>query len=295
MMKENTAMQIRPRRSVLYMPGSNQRAMEKAKTLPVDSLVLDLEDAVAPAQKVAARKLVVDTIANGGYGRRELVIRINALNTEWGEDDLLAVAGSKADAVCLPKVESAAQVHAVANALNNLRVRTDMTIWAMLETPLGILNAASIAAAHPRLNVLVMGTSDLAKDLRVPHTPDRLGLLASLGASVLAARAYGLDILDGVHLDITDSSGFHAICEQGRKLGFDGKTLIHPSQIDAANSVFGPSEAAIEHAQRTLAVWNEAQREGKGVALLDGRLVENLHADDARRVLAIKAVLDDLQ
>lgn len=288
-------MKIRPRRSVLYMPGSNQRAMEKSKTLPVDSLVLDLEDAVAPAQKAAARKLVVDAIANGGYGRRELVIRINALNTEWGEDDLLAVAGSHAHAICLPKVESAAQVHAVADALNSLRVRADMAIWAMLETPLGILNAPSIAAAHPRLNVLVMGTSDLAKDLRVPHTSDRLGLLAALGASVLAARAYGLDILDGVHLDITDSSGFHAICEQGRKLGFDGKTLIHPSQIDAANTVFGPSEAAIEHAQRTLAVWNEAQREGKGVALLDGKLVENLHADDARRVLAIKAVLDDLQ
>lgn len=284
-------MQIRPRRSVLYMPGSNQRAMEKAKTLPVDSLVLDLEDAVAPAQKAAARKLVVDAIANGGYGRRELVIRINALNTEWGEDDLLAVAGSGAAAVCLPKVESAAQVLAVADALNNLRVRADMAIWAMLETPLGILNASSIAAAHPRLNVLVMGTSDLAKDLRVPHTPDRLGLLASLSASVLAARAYGLDVLDGVHLDITDSSGFHAICEQGRKLGFDGKTLIHPSQIDAANSVFGPGEAVIEHAQRTLAVWNEAQREGKGVALLDGRLVENLHADDARRVLAIAATI----
>lgn len=287
-------MQMRPRRSVLYMPGSNQRAMEKAKTLPVDSLVLDLEDAVAPAQKAAARKLVVDAVENGGYGRRELVIRINALNTEWGEDDLVAVAGCRVDALCLPKVESAAQVQAVAAALDNLRVRADLAIWAMLETPLGILNAHAIAGAHPRLNVLVMGTSDLAKDLRVPHTPDRLGLLAALGASVLAARACAVDILDGVHLDIADSAGFHAICEQGRKLGFDGKTLIHPSQIDSANAVFGPDEAAIENAQRTLAAWDEAQRSSSGVALLDGKLVENLHAEDARRVLAIAALIRDL-
>lgn len=284
-------MQIRPRRSVLYMPGSNQRAMEKAKGLAADCLVLDLEDAVAPAQKVPARKLVVDAIAGGGYGSRELAIRINALDTEWGEDDLLAVAGSRAHAICLPKVESAAQVLAVANVLDNLRVPAEMAIWAMLETPRGILQACAIAGAHPRLNVLVMGTSDLAKDLRVPHTPDRLGLLAALGASVLAARAYGLDILDGVHLDIVDTEGFRAICEQGRKLGFDGKTLIHPSQIEAANTVFGLSEAAIENAQRVLGVWDEAQREGRGVALLDGKLVENLHADDARRVLAIAAVI----
>jgi citrate lyase subunit beta/citryl-CoA lyase len=284
-------MLIRPRRSVLYMPGSNQRAMEKAKGLPADCLVLDLEDAVAPAQKPEARKLVVDAVAGGGYGRRELAIRINALDTEWGEDDLIAVAGSRANAICLPKVESADQVLAVAKAFDNLRVPADMAIWAMLETPRGILNAASIAASHPRLAVLVMGTSDLAKDLRVPHTPDRLGLLASLGASVLAARAFGLDILDGVHLDIADIEGFRAICEQGRKLGFDGKTLIHPNQIAAANEVFGPGEAAVDHAQRILGVWDEAQREGRGVALLDGRLVENLHADEARRVLAIAATI----
>lgn len=288
-------MTLRPRRSVLYMPGSNQRAMEKARALPADSLVLDLEDAVAPAQKSAARQLVVDAVANGGYGRRELAIRINSLDTEWGEDDLVAVAGSRADAICLPKVESAAQVLAVANALDNLGVSLDMAIWAMLETPRGILRAEEIAAAHPRLNVLVMGTSDLAKELRVPHTPDRLGLLPALGAGVLAARAHGLDILDGVYLDIADSAGFHAICEQGRKLGFDGKTLIHPNQIAAANEVFGPDDKAIEHAQRILGAWDEAQREGRGVALLDGKLVENLHADEARRVLAIAAVIAELQ
>lgn len=288
-------MNIRPRRSVLYMPGSNQRAMEKAKNLAADCLVLDLEDAVAPAQKAEARKLAVEAVAGGGYGRREVAIRINALDTEWGEDDLLAVAGSRAHAVCLPKVESAEQVLVVAKTLDNLRVPADMAIWAMLETPRGILQASAIAGAHPRLTVLVMGTSDLAKDLRVPHTPDRLGLLAALGASVLAARAQGLDILDGVHLDIADVEGFRAICEQGRKLGFDGKTLIHPSQIAAANEVFGPGEAAIEYAQRILAVWHEAQSEGRGVALLDGKLVENLHADDARRVLAIAATIAELE
>jgi citrate lyase subunit beta/citryl-CoA lyase len=288
-------MNIRPRRSVLYMPGSNQRAMDKAKGLLADCLVLDLEDAVAPAQKPDARKLAVEAVAGGGYGRRELAIRINALDTEWGEDDLLAVAGSRADAICVPKVESAEQVLAVANTLDNLGVSLDMAIWAMLETPRGILRAEEIAAAHPRLKVLVMGTSDLAKDLRVPHTPDRLGLLTALSASVLAARAHGLDILDGVHLDIADAAGFRAICEQGRKLGFDGKTLIHPSQVAAANEVFGPGEAVVEHAQRVLAVWDEAQREGRGVALLDGKLVENLHADDARRVLAVAATIAALE
>lgn len=282
---------IRPRRSVLYMPGSNSRALEKARTLAADSLVLDLEDAVAPAAKAEARRLVVGAVAAGGYGRRELAIRINGLDTEWGADDLAAVAGSAAHAVCLPKVESAAQVRAVADVLD-ARGAADMAIWAMIETPRGVLHAAEIAGAHLRLNVLVMGTSDLAKDLRVPHTPDRLGLLAALGAVVLAARAHGRDVLDGVYLDIGDPEGFRAICEQGRKLGFDGKTLIHPGQIETANAVFGPDAAAVEHAQRVLAVWQEAQRAGQGVALLDGKLVENLHADDARRVLAVAALID---
>jgi citrate lyase subunit beta / citryl-CoA lyase len=287
-------MQIRPRRSVLYMPGSNQRALEKAKTLAVDGLILDLEDAVAPAQKLLAREYVVAAINGGGYGQRELVIRINALDTEWGQDDLKAVAWSQAHAVCLPKIESAAQIRAVADALDNLRAPADMAIWAMLETPLGILHAQSIAGAHPRIKVLVMGTSDLAKDLRVPHTPDRLGLLAALGTSVLAARAHGLDILDGVHLDLNDATGFRAICEHGRKLGFDGKTLIHPSQVEDANTVFGPSAEVIDRAQRTLAVWEEAQSAGMGVALLDGKLVENLHAEEARRILAIADAIAEL-
>jgi citrate lyase subunit beta/citryl-CoA lyase len=276
------------------MPGSNQRALEKARTLAVDGLILDLEDAVAPAQKVLARELVMTAVNSGGYGQREMVVRINALGTEWGEDDLKAVAWSQAHAICLPKIESATQIRFVADALDSLRAPADMAIWAMLETPLGILHAQSIAGAHPRIKVLVMGTSDLAKDLRVPHTPDRLGLLAALGMSVLAARAHGLDILDGVHLDLNDSTGFRALCEQGRKLGFDGKTLIHPSQVEDANAVFGPSAEVIDRARRTLAIWEEAQRAGMGVALLDGKLVENLHADEARRVLAIANVIAEL-
>ncbi|HSB97561.1 MAG TPA: CoA ester lyase [Spongiibacteraceae bacterium] len=287
-------MQIRPRRSALYMPGSNQRALEKAKTLTADSLILDLEDAVAPAQKVLAREYVVAAINGGGYGKRELVIRINALDTEWGEDDLKAVAWSQAHAVCLPKIESATQIRAVADALENLRAPADMAIWAMLETSLGILHAQSIAGAHPRIKVLVMGTTDLAKDLRVPHTPDRLGLLMSLSTGVLAARAHGLDVLDGVHLDLNGGADFRAICEHGRKLGFDGKTLIHPNQVADANAVFGPSAEAIDHAQRILAIWEEAQRAGMGVTLLDGKLIENVHVEEAQRVLAIAKAIAEL-
>ncbi len=276
---------IRPRRSVLYMPGSNQRALEKAQTLPADALILDLEDAVAPDQKAQARANVVAAVNGGGYGRRELVIRINALATEWGEADLQAVAGSRADAVCLPKVESAEQIEAVAQRLAR-HGAGEMAIWAMLETPLGILQVNAIAA-HPRLAVLVIGTSDLAKELRVPHTPDRLGFLTSLGLCVLAARAHGRDVLDGVHLDLNDAEGLRAVCEQGRALGFDGKTLIHPNQIASANAVFGPDAAAVERARRILEVWAEAERAGSGVAVLDGKLVENLHAAEARRLLQI--------
>jgi len=286
-------MNIRPRRSVLYMPGSNQRALEKARTLPADALILDLEDAVAPAQKEQARANVVAAVNEGNYGRRELVIRINALDSAWGEADLQAVAGSRAEAVCLPKVESAQQVQAVAERLDRYGA-ADMAIWAMMETPRGILNADAIAQAHPRLAALVMGTSDLAKELRVPHTPDRLGFLASLGACVLAARANGLDVLDGVHLDINDEAGLRVACEQGRVLGFDGKTLIHPGQIAAANTVFAPDQAAVDRSQRILEVWAQAEREGLGVALLDGKLIENLHAAEARRVLAIADAIAEL-
>ena len=287
-------MKIRPRRSVLYIPGSNQRAMEKAKNISADALILDLEDAVAPAQKSQAREFIAAAVNGGGYGHREMVIRINALSTVWGTEDLQAAARTSADAVCVPKVESAEQVRAVADALAVAGAPADMGIWTMIETPLGVLNAREIASAHPRMRVLVMGTSDLAKDLRVPHTPDRLGFLTSLGLSVLAARAYGLDIVDGVHLDLSGGPEFRTICEQGRTLGFDGKTVIHPNQIAAANEVFGPDAAAIEHAQRVIATWDEAEKAGAGVAVLDGKLVENLHAAEARRVLAIAEAIAQL-
>lgn len=286
-------MQIRPRRSVLYIPGSNQRAMEKAKGISADALILDLEDAVAPAQKTSARELIAEVVNAGGYGYREIVIRINALNTSWGEEDLRMAARTRADAVCVPKVESAEQVRAVAAVLDAAGA-TEMGIWTMIETPLGILNAREIASAHPRMKVFVMGTSDLAKDLRVPHTPDRLGFITSLSLSVLAARAYGLDIVDGVHLDLSGGPDFRAICEQGRTLGFDGKTLIHPNQIAAANEVFGPNAEAVEQARRVIATWEEAEKAGAGVAVLDGKLVENLHAAEARRVLAIAEAIAQL-
>ncbi|MFT3929961.1 MAG: CoA ester lyase [Spongiibacteraceae bacterium] len=286
-------MKIRPRRSVLYIPGSNQRALEKAKGIGVDALIIDLEDAVAPAQKPQAREFIAAAVNGGGYGHREIVIRINALNTQWGMDDLQMAARTRADAVCVPKVESAEQVRAVADVLDAAGA-ADMGIWTMIETPLGILNAREIASAHPRMKVFVMGTSDLAKDLRVPHTPDRLGFITSLSLSVLAARAYGLDIVDGVHLDLSGGPEFRAICEQGRTLGFDGKSLIHPNQIAAANEVFGPNAEAVEYAQRIIATWEEAEKAGAGVAVLDGKLVENLHAADARRVLAIAEAIAQL-
>jgi citrate lyase subunit beta / citryl-CoA lyase len=288
-------MQIRPRRSVLYIPGSNQRALEKAKSLAVDALILDLEDAVAPDQKSQAREYIASAVNAGGYGHRELVIRINALTTNWGKDDLQAAARTRADAVCLPKTESAEQVLAVADALDAFGASPDMAIWVMIETPLGILNASEIANACARLKVFVMGTSDLAKDLRVPHTPDRLGFITSLGLSVLAARAYGLDILDGVHLDLSGGPEFRAICEQGRTLGFDGKTLIHPNQIAVTNEVFGPNADAIDQAQRIITIWKEAEKAGAGVAVLDGKLVENLHVVEARRVLAIADAIAQLE
>lgn len=287
-------MKIRPRRSVLYIPGSNQRALEKAKGIGVDALIIDLEDAVAPAQKPQAREFIAAAVNGGGYGHREIVIRINALNTQWGMDDLQMAARTRADAVCVPKVESAEQVRAVADVLAAAGAPADMGIWTMIETPLGILNAREIASAHPRMKVFVMGTSDLAKDLRVPHTPDRLGFIPSLSLSVLAARAYGLDIIDGVHLDLSGGPEFRAICEQGRTLGFDGKSLIHPNQIAAANEVFGPNAEAVEYAQRIIATWEEAEKAGAGVAVLDGKLVENLHAADARRVLAIAEAIAQL-
>ena len=263
----------RPRRSALYMPGANARAMEKARTLPCDVVILDLEDAVAPDAKEAARRQVAAAASAGGFGRREVVIRVNGPDTPWGAADLEMAAASPCDGVLLPKVEAPPAL-AIGKPL-----------WCMLETPRGVLRAEAIAAAR-EVSCLVMGTSDLTADLRARHVPDRSPMLASLSLCLLAARAHGRAILDGVHLDLEDEAAFARACAQGRELGFDGKTLIHPNQIEAANAAFGPGEAEIEHARRVIAAHEQAEREGKGVVVLDGRLVENLHVAEARRVLA---------
>jgi citrate lyase subunit beta/citryl-CoA lyase len=269
------------------MPGANTRAMDKARTLDADAVIFDLEDAVAPDVKAEARQQVIDTLKQGGYGSRELVVRINSLQTPWGKEDLLALlkADVAFDGVCMPKVESVEQVLEVADLIEQQGV--DLAIWPMIETPKGVANAQAIAGAHPRLTAIVMGTSDLSKEMRIPHTPDRIGFISALSQCVLAARCHNVDIIDGVYLDIKDTEGFDRICQQGRDLGFDGKSLIHPAQLETANQVFGLSEADVDKARRILQVWQEALDEGKGVAVLDGKLVENLHVDEAERTLAI--------
>ena len=273
---------MKPRRSVLFMSGSNARALEKAGTLPADALILDLEDAVAPEAKAAARARVLDAVRAGGYGPREVIVRVNGSGTPWAAEDLGAVARAPVDAVLLPKVESAETVTAALAALG-----PTPAVWCMLETPRGILNAASIAGASPRVGALVMGTSDLTKDLHARPTRDRLPLLTSLQICVLAARAAGISALDGVHLDLDDDAGFAAACRQAADLGFDGKTLIHPRQVAAANEAFAPAVAEVEWARRVIAAHAEATAAGRGVVVLDGRLIENLHVEDARRVLAL--------
>ena len=275
-------MAVTPRRSVLFMPGSNARALDKARTLPADALILDLEDAVAPDMKGPARAQVLAAVRAGGYGRRELVIRVNAPGTPWAHDDLAAVADAGVGAVLLPKVESAETVTTALAALG-----PTPAVWCMLETPRGILNAPSIAAASPRVAALVMGTSDLAKDLHARATPERLPLLTSLQLCVLAARAAGIAALDGVHLDLDDDAGFAAACRQAADFGFDGKTLIHPKQVAVANEVFAPTASDVDWARRVIAAHADATARGHGVVVLDGRLIENLHVDDARRVLTL--------
>jgi citrate lyase subunit beta / citryl-CoA lyase len=277
----------RPRRSLLFMPGSNPRALEKARALAADGLIFDLEDAVAPAAKEEARAAVTAALAAGGYGRRELVLRVNALDTPWGHADLAAAATMPIDAVLLPKVENADRVRLTVALLDALGAPPERPVWCMLETPLGILDARQIAAASPRLAALVLGTSDLTKDLHAAHTPDRLPLLTALQLALLAARAYGLAALDGVHLDLSDDAGFALACRQGREFGFDGKTLIHPKQIEEANAAFAPSPEEVAWSRRVIAAYTEAAHSGKGVVLVDGKLVENLHVDNARRVVSV--------
>lgn len=286
---------VRPRRSVLYVPGSSARALEKARTVPADGLVLDLEDAVAPSAKEEARAAVLAALAQGGYGRREVVLRVNAPDTPWGGADLGAAARSGADAVLLPKVEGAEAVRAAERSLVAHGAPSGLGLWCMIETPRGVLAADAIAGASPRLACLVMGTSDLVKDLRARHTPGRLEVLASLSLGVLAARAHGLAILDGVHLDLADDAGFEEACRQGRSLGFDGKTLIHPKTIETANRVFSPAEEEVTRARRIIEAHAEAVASGKGVAVVDGRLVEGLHVEEARRLVALAEAIAALR
>ena len=281
------AVSPRPRRSVLYMPGANTRALEKARTLAADALILDLEDAVAPDAKETARANIAAALAAGGYGKRELVLRVNGLATPWGHADLAAAARMKLDAVLLPKVESEDGVRQAEAVLDQAGAPQGLALWCMMETPLGMLHAEAIAASSPRAACLVLGTSDLTKDLHARHTRDRLPMLTSLGLCLLAARAYGLAILDGVHLDLADEEGFAAQCRQGRELGFDGKTLIHPKQVDAANRAFAPSAEEVDWARRIIAAHQEAERAGKGIVLVDGKLIENLHVAEAHRTVAL--------
>jgi citrate lyase subunit beta/citryl-CoA lyase len=278
---------VRPRRSVLYVPASNARALEKARSLSCDAVIIDLEDAVAPAAKPAARGQAVAAIRAGGFGRCEVALRVNGLDTPWGLADVAAAAESGAHAVVLPKVESAAALAAADHALTMNGAPPSLALWAMIETPRGVLAAGEIAGASPRLAALVAGTSDLVKELCARATPGRAELLPALAWIVLAARAHGLSPLDGVHLDLGDDAGFAASCAQGRNLGFDGKTLIHPRTIDAANRAFAPDDEEVAHALRVIAAHREAVARGEGVVVVDGRLVEALHVAMAERTVAI--------
>ena len=282
----------RPRRSALYMPGSNARALDKGRTLPADALIMDLEDAVAPGAKAEARDLILEALETGGYGHREIVVRVNGLDTPWGYDDLVMAARSKADAVLLPKVESADTVRRVEAILRTAQAPESLAIWCMLETPRGILHAEEIADSSRRLEVLVMGTSDLAKDLHCAHTEMRLPMLHSLSTCVLAARAAGLAILDGVHLDLNDDDGYRKACRAGLEMGFDGKTLIHPKTIAVANEVFAPSEEDVAWARKIIAAYSDAIAEGSAVVLVDGKLIENLHVEGAERIVALVEAIE---
>ncbi len=284
----------RPRRSVLYMPGSNARALEKARTLPADGLILDLEDAVAPDAKEVARNQVCQSVKDGGYGMRELAIRVNGLATPWGYADVAAASRAGAHAILLPKVESADAIRYVESIMVANGAPDDLAIWAMMETPRGMLAAAEIAAASPRMACLVMGTSDLAKELHCAHTRERLPMITSLGLCLLAARSYGLAALDGVYLDLNDDEGFAYSCQQGIELGFDGKTLIHPKTIPACNEAFSPKPADVAWSRKIIDAHQAAAAEGKGVVVVDGKLIENLHVENARRLVAMAEAIEKM-
>ncbi len=282
---------IRPRRSVLYMPGANERALEKARSLPADALILDLEDSVAPDAKIEARKKVVAAVKEGGYGRREIVIRPNALETAWGTADILAAAEAAPDAILIPKVHGPGDIISAAKILKSVAAAEKTKLWAMMETPFSILRAAEIAAtgADPenRLVCLVMGTNDLLKESRARALHDRMAVVPWLALTVVAARGYGLDIIDGVYNDFKDEAGFRKECEHGRTLGMDGKTLIHPSQVTPCNEIFSPTEEEIEWSKKIIRAFNEPENAPKGVITVEGKMVERLHLVQARRTVAI--------
>jgi citrate lyase subunit beta / citryl-CoA lyase len=289
-------MTIRPRRSVLYMPGSNARAIEKARTLPADAVILDLEDSVAPDGKAAARQQVLDAVTAGSFGPREVIVRINGIDTQWWLDDLNAIAKVKPDAVLVPKVSSPSHLEDVAERLVDISADQKIRVWAMMETPLAMLNARDIAAAtkdvETRLAAFVMGTNDLAKDTRAKITPGRAAMLPWLMHCVAAARAFGLDILDGVYNDLGNAEGFARECSEARDMGFDGKTLIHPNQIGPCNAAFSPSAEEVAQAKKIIAAFDLPENRDKGVVQLDGRMVERLHADMARRTVAIAHAIE---
>jgi citrate lyase subunit beta / citryl-CoA lyase len=288
-------MPIRPRRSVLYMPGSNARAIEKARTLPADAVILDLEDSVAPEAKAAARQQVMDAVT-AGFGPREVIVRINGLDTQWWLDDLNAAARAKPDAVLVPKVSRPNHLEDVAERLVDISADHKIRVWAMMETPLAMLNARDIAAAasdiETRLTAFVMGTNDLAKETRAKITPGRAAMLPWLMNCMAAARAFGLDIIDGVYNDLADADGFARECSEAREMGFDGKTLIHPNQIAPCNVAFSPSAEEVAQAQKIIAAFDLPENRDKGVVQLEGRMVERLHADMARRTVAIAQAIE---
>ena len=278
---------LRPRRSVLYMPAANERALEKAKTIPCDAIIFDLEDAVSPDAKDAARANAVAAVNSGEYGHRELTIRCNGLDTPWGVDDLVAASQTQASAVVIPKVGTLKYLDEVADRMDRAGAHPDMKIWAMIETPTAVFDVRALAA-HWRVETLVMGTNDLARELRaVLNAPGRYPFVQHLATALMAAREAGKVALDGVFNDIKDEDGFRAECVQGFEMGFDGKTLIHPSQVEVANTVWSPSEADIENARGLIAAFEEGEAQGKGVVTYNGRMIEHLHVSTARRTLAI--------
>jgi citrate lyase subunit beta/citryl-CoA lyase len=289
-------MTIRPRRSVLYMPGSNARAIEKARTLPADAVILDLEDSVAPDAKAAARKQVADAVKVGGFGAREVIVRINGLDTAWHVDDLTAAAHAAPDAILVPKISKAEELESIGQRLLDMRADHRTRIWAMIETPIALFNILALAAeakdSESRLVAFVMGTNDLAKETRARIVPGRTPMIPWLMTCVAAAHSYGVDILDGVYNDLGNAEGFAQECAQARDMGFDGKTLIHPNQIEPCNAAFSPGADEVEQAKKIIAAFDLPENQGKGVIQLEGRMVERLHADMARRTVAIAEAIE---